>query len=145
MKTIILTLGILISVNFQSCSVSIDENLNSQYQYSKRIVNLWYLKKQFVNGVEQNLSECNNGDFFDIATNNQLIFYNYTLNGVDCVTSVEYAQWSISKTHLTIDWSVDNTILTEQLEILELTDSTFRFKKEVEGLGTLEEIYSETP
>ena len=82
MKTIILTLGILISVNFQSCSVSIDENLNSQYQYSKRIVNLWYLKKQFVNGVEQNLSECNNGDFFDIATNNQLIFYNYTLKNI---------------------------------------------------------------
>lgn len=145
MKTITLTLGILISVNFQSCSVSIDENLNSQYQYSKRIVNLWYLKKQLVNGDEQNLSECNERNFFDIATNNQLIFYNYNLNGVDCVTSVEGAQWSISKTHLTIDWSVDNTVLTEQLEILELTDSTFRFKKEVEGVGTLEEIYSETP
>ena len=133
-------MAILIGV--QSCS-KINELENLVTPNSEKISRVWHLQKQFINGVEQQVSDCTLENLFDIADNNILIFYKHALNGNNCVSLNIDGQWSLVGNTLTINWSEPiSGISSYQIEILELNSSTLKWKREINGGEFLEEIYN---
>ena len=135
MKNILLLVGFIIGLN--SCS-KIDELEDENIPNSKKITQVWHLQKQFIDGIEQEVSNCTLKDLFDIADNNILLFYKHELTETDCVSSIIDGQWSVVGDSLTINWGE----YSYEIEILELTSSTLKWKRELSNDVFLEEVYN---
>jgi hypothetical protein len=136
----ILLIGILIIIN--SCSIidELDERTTPNY---KKITRVWHLQKQYINGVEQQTSNCVLDNLFDIADNNILIFYKHNLDSTSCKSSPTTGRWSLNGTSLTINW--DETIEEKnsyEIEIVELTNTTLKWKREIRSGVFLEEVFN---
>jgi|TARA_B110000908_G_C9965569_1_gene318809 hypothetical protein len=140
MKKKILLFGILIGLN--SCSI-INELDDETTPNSKKITQVWNLQKQFIDGIEQQVSDCTLDNLFDIADNNILLFYKHELNNTDCVSSTISGRWNIVGNSLTINWDESISGITSyEIEILELTSTTLKWKREISTGVFLEETYN---
>lgn len=140
MKKQILLFGILIALN--SCTI-IDELDDQTTPNYKKITQVWHLQKQFIDGIEQQVSDCTLENLFDITDNNILLFYKHELNNADCVSSTISGRWNVNGNSFTIDWDEPISGITSyEIEILELTNTTLKWKREISNGVFLEEIYN---
>ncbi|WP_299673448.1 lipocalin family protein [uncultured Tenacibaculum sp.] len=136
------TLLIIILIGLNSC-VNISELDEISTSDRDKITKVWELQKQFINGIEQQTSDCVLDNLFDIADNNILIFYDHQLNNSNCISSTISGRWNMNGNSLTIDW--DEPISgrnSYQIEILKLTNTTLQWRREISNGVFLEEIYN---
>ncbi|MBZ9788203.1 hypothetical protein LB456_12105 [Psychroflexus sp. CAK57W] len=133
MKKLNLLFIVILGVTFISCSSDDrDENRNNN-----NLIGTWY-------GVSTNgnISRVPDNNIVKFTSDNRVQFI-YEGFGIDGEDISEFGNWNKSELTLTITWDESDSGLENYvLEILELNESTLRWKTEITGEGVLTETYT---
>jgi hypothetical protein len=135
MKKLKLLLTIILGITILSCS-SDDENSNEK---NSDLIGTWYGISSTFNGNNEGIPD---NSILKFTTDNRVEFI-YEGFGNNGENISELGDWTENRTTLIIVWD-DSDIGLENyvLEILELNDSTLKWKTEITGQGTLIETFS---
>jgi hypothetical protein len=132
MKKTSLLLGAIFMI-LMSCS-SDDDNGNSDVS----IIGIWNGTSSTYNGNNAGIPD-NNIVKFTSDNRTEFVYEGFGNNGEDIS---EFGSWTKNGNNLTITWDeADGGLGTYSLEILELNDTTLKWKTNVDG-GTLQESFT---
>lgn len=135
MKKLNLLLTIFIGIIILSCSSS-DENDNEN---NDDLIGTWYGISSTLNGNNSGIPD-NSILRFTSDNRVEFVYENSGNNGEDIS---EFGDWTKNENLLTINWDDSDPGLENYiLEILELNESTLKWRTEINGEGTLIETFS---
>ncbi|AUP80321.1 lipocalin-like domain-containing protein [Flavivirga eckloniae] len=135
MKKLNLLLTIILGITILSCS-SDDENNNGN---NSTLIGTWYGISSTFNGNNSGIPDNN---ILKFTSNNRVEFI-YEGFGNNGENVSEFGDWTENGNTLTIVWDDSDPGLENYvLEILELNDSTLKWRTEITGEGTLIETFS---
>lgn len=135
-------LSIIISLAILSFSCSSDEGSSTESEVN--LVGTWNLEAQFLNGDDRNINECQMNENLTFGSDGAVSYTYYTHFSSNCnIDAVEIGTYVREENNVRINWDdADEGLEVYQLEILELNDSTLRWRANLGSEGTLEENYT---
>jgi len=134
--------ALFLATTMLACSSDDDNNTASNSEGD--LVGTWYLESQSLNGDDLEVNDCQMNENVKFESNGDITYTYYTYFSADCnIDAIERGNWVKNGNDLTISWDeADAGLETMNIDILELSDSTLRWRENLGSEGTLEAEYS---